>query len=286
MDNTIQKLSEFHAIAKGAKKFVVEYILANVDDVVFMNLENIAEKIGISPSTITRTASAIGFAGFPDLQENLRKFVRSTRTPTERLESLTFKEGSLGIHESFAVDEANVQRTLSMNSDLIIEKAIDELIKARRVYLLATRSSYGVLSFMSVILAQIRPDVIMLEENYGNMVEHLLDITAEDLILALSLPRYSKVVVDVLQGARKSGCRILSISDQPSSLLASLSDTSLFVPYESSSFFNSTVSSMALVNAILTGVNTKLGKKALERLQRHNDLLKQTKGISWKVESV
>lgn len=276
---TLQRISEFHASAKGAKRTVAEYILSHTGDVVFMTLEEVAAVIGVSPATITRTASAMGFMGYPDLQEKLRAYVKSAMSPVERLREREFCAGSLGVRESFAIDEANLSRTLSMNDNPSLSDAIGALANAEKVYLLATRSSYCVLSFISVVLSQIRGNVVLLSEANGIIAEQLMNVTQKDVVLAFSLPRYSRVVVDALQYVKRSGCRIVTISDSSTSPLSVLADIALYVPYESGSYFNSNVSSMALANALITGVNTELGEQATQRLHHHDELLKYTNSV-------
>ncbi len=273
MNEFQQRVLTFYQKAKRAKRIVAEFFLMHSEEVAFLTLEELAQKIGVSAATITRTSSEMGFHGYPGLQEEIRKSILRGLAPIERLERQVIAKDSLGYRESIAIDQQNVSLLLSMNDDETIESCIEALATSPRIYLTATRSSYGSISFLGIILGQIRPDVHVLSEDEGRMTEQILDIRANDLLVALSLPRYARSVLDTMQEANDKNCKIISISDAPTSPLAKLSDISLFVPYESYSFFNSTVSVLALFNALVTGVNIRLGSDALCRLQEHGKLI-------------
>jgi DNA-binding MurR/RpiR family transcriptional regulator len=275
MNEFHQKVNAFYQTAKRAKRVVAEFFLTHPEEAAFMTLDEIAARTGVSPATITRTATEIGFKGYPDLQEEIRKSVRRSLAPVERLETKTLPEGSLGYRESIAIDQQNLSALASLNDDASIEKAIELLSTAPQVHLTGSRSSYSPVSFLGFMLAQIRPRVRVITENEGRIPEQVLDVEQGDLLLAIALPRYAKTVVDTMKEAKNRGCQIISVSDSSTSPLSQLSDISLFVPYESYSFFNSTVSALALFNALVTGVNVRLGASALKRLQEHGALMEQ-----------
>ena len=278
MASVYQSIVLYCKRARGAKKVASEFFLAHADDVAFMTLEDIAQQTGVSMSTICRTAAEIGYKGYPELQDALRKRIRQGLAPVERLRRANLPEGSWGYKESIAMDEQNIGGLLSLNSPSAVERAISMLVEAPVVCTLATRSSYGVLSCFNLLLSQIRPGVRMLCETEGRMTESLLDLHERDVVLAVSMPRYASVVLEAMSEAAEQKCRIISISDGPSSPLAALSEVALFSPLNSYSFFNSTAATLVLLNALLTGVNVGLGDAAKKRLQKHGELLKR-----WKV---
>ena len=127
MNEFHQKVNAFYQTAKRAKRVVAEFFLTHPEEAAFMTLDEIAARTGVSPATITRTATEIGFKGYPDLQEEIRKSVRRSLAPVERLETKTLPEGSLGYRESIAIDQQNLSALASLNDDASIEKAIELL---------------------------------------------------------------------------------------------------------------------------------------------------------------
>lgn len=275
MNEFQRKVSDFYKNSKRSKRIVCEFFLKHADEIAFMTLDQIAARTGVSPATITRTASEIGFKGYPGLQEEVQKSIKRNLAPVERLEKTNLPQGSLGYRESIAIDQRNLCQLLALNNNQTIEDAITMLSNAPKVCLTASRSSYSTISFLGFMLAQIRPNVQVLTEDEGRIPEQILDLNKDDLLFAVALPRYAKIVIETIKQARQKGCSIISVSDGPTSPLSLILDISLFVPYESYSFFNSIVSTLALFNALVTGVNNYLGEKARIRLEAHNELIEQ-----------
>lgn len=273
MNEQLKRISTFCRGSRGSRLIVGNFFLSHLESIAIMTLEDISRQTGVSPSTITRTASEIGFSGYHGLQEEVREVIRRSMAPTERLENTKLAEGALGYRESLIVDQSNISRVLGMNSEEAIVRAISLLCDAPRVFLAASRSSYGPISFMSFILAQIRPGVNVIREDEGRTAEQILDLNHGDLLLAMTLPRYSKLVVDLAEEGVTRGCKLISVSDSPASPLAHFASAALYIPYESFSFFNSCVCAMALFNALATEVGIRFGDAAIDRLKQHNELL-------------
>ena len=273
MNDLLRRISDFCKASKGSKLIVGRFFLSNLESVAMMTLDDISRQTGVSPSTVTRTASEIGFEGYHDFRGAVRDMVRRGMAPADRFKSSAIPKGALGYKESLLIDQENLSRVLAMNGDQVIEEAISLLCGAPRIFLAGSRSSYGTVSFMSFVLAQIRPGVNVTREDEGRIAEQIMDLCEGDLLLAITLPRYSKLLVDLAEEGAARGCIVLSVSDSPASPLVRLAKVSLYAPYDSYSFFNSCVSVLALFNALATGVARKLGDPALERLKRHNEIL-------------
>ncbi len=273
MNDMLRRGSAYCREARGSRLVAGRFFLSNLESVAMMTLEDISRQTGVSPSTVTRTASELGFDGYHGFRQEVREMVRRGRAPSERLESARLPEGALGYRESLDYDRENLARVLSMNREETIEEAISMLADAPRVLLAGSRSSFGPVSFMSIVLAQIRPGVEVIREDEGRTVEQVMDLEDGDLLLAITLPRYSRLIIGLAEEGVSRGCSLVSVSDSPASPLAHLARASLYVPYESFSFFNSCVCAMALFNALATGVGIRLGDSALERLKEHNRLL-------------
>src|SRR3954463_5904945 len=55
-------------------------MLGMFPDVAFLSTSEIAEQTGVSQPTVTRLATALGFAGFPEFRAALREVVLSSRS--------------------------------------------------------------------------------------------------------------------------------------------------------------------------------------------------------------
>lgn len=273
------KVAEFYRYSKGAKRKAAEFFLLHSDEVAFMTLEQISAQTGVSPSTVTRTATEIGYHGFPGLLRAARNSVRRDMAPLERLNRAPIPEGSSGFYESLETDRRNIETLFLINEAAVINRTVEMLAAASKVYLFTSRTSYGAMSFFAYVLGQIRPNVVLLTEAEGRLVDEMMDIAPDEVFFLADLPRYSKVAAACAREAHETACRLISVTDGPDSPIARYSDITLFVPYVSYSFFNTNVSTMALYNALATAVNLKLKDDSLPRLERHNSLLQRFKTL-------
>jgi len=58
-----------------SQKDVAQYVVDHLDEVAFHTAEELARRANTSSSTVVRFAQALGFEGFPELQEADRKSV-------------------------------------------------------------------------------------------------------------------------------------------------------------------------------------------------------------------
>jgi len=259
----------------GAKREVAVFTLSNPDAVAFMTIDEVAGAVGVSASTVSRAATEMGYRGFPEMQEEVRIFLKQRLLPTERLERASVADGSFSFKQSMSKDMDSIKRTAEMLSEETFDQAVKLLCEARKVHVIGMRSQYGAASFFSLVLAQSRGNIQLITLNEGRYPEQLLEITSEDVMVAISFPRYAKLTVSVVEEAERIGCKVIGITDGHLSPVGLLADIVIPTEYESQSFFNSTVATNAVLNALATGVALANKAEALKQVERHSDICKR-----------
>jgi DNA-binding MurR/RpiR family transcriptional regulator len=69
IDKIIQRLETM----SNGQRLLGEYLLSDSSGVVVSTAKEVADKVGLSESTVVRFAKELGYRGFPDLKRNLRK---------------------------------------------------------------------------------------------------------------------------------------------------------------------------------------------------------------------
>lgn len=273
-----ERVAVYYKNSKGAKRKAAEFILLNASEVAFMNAEQIAAQSGVSPSTVTRCVTEMGFDGYYDFLSALRDSFKRRMAPKERLEERLGSDGTgevFGFRESLESDSQNLEKVLSLNSSENIRLTVDVLKSTPKINLFTSRSSYPTLSLFALILSRIRPGVHMLTESEGRLPEELVDVEPDDLFFVTNLPRYAKITLDCAEFAQERGCKVIAVTDSPDSPLVRYASTALYVPYDSYSFFNSHLASLALYNGLAAALSIQVGDSSLERLERHDALVKR-----------
>jgi DNA-binding MurR/RpiR family transcriptional regulator len=256
----------FQYLTKTQKQ-IAEFLLNNAEEAAFQSISGLAEALNTSTSNIFRLAKAIGYSGYPDLQKDLQKKIRQKISPVKALENSRQKDKGKDIYSIiFDMDAKNLASTQELNSKETIDRAVKEIIAARRIGLVGFRSSQSIAFLLSFFLGRVRKNCELLDNWFGNLTNYLVNYGPKDLLVGISFPRYSRQTLEVLKYGKQAGCKVISVTDNPVSPVGQISDLVLLAGHKTSTYFNSFSSAVTLVNCLVAGVSLK-NKKSLEVLK-------------------
>ncbi|HEY4999251.1 MAG TPA: MurR/RpiR family transcriptional regulator, partial [Usitatibacter sp.] len=122
-----------------SQKDVAQYIVDHLDEAAFQTAEELARRANTSSSTVVRFSQALGFEGFPELQQAARDEYRrrvgggglaaETLTAAAPLFSLDHTE----FEAALAADHVNVEDTAHKLSRSDVDAAVDAIVSAEKV---------------------------------------------------------------------------------------------------------------------------------------------------------
>ena len=252
--------SGIDGFSKGQKR-IAFYILENYDKAAFMTASKLGQLAEVSESTVVRFASELGYDGYPSMQRALQEMIRSRLTSTQRIRAA----GDLLARQDLlsAVIQADIDKLRQMSGGADqreFDRVVDQLLDCRHIYILGVRSSSFVAGYLNFYMHLLTENVTLVQSNAaGEIFEQLLRIGPEDVMLAISFPRYSKVTLNTVKFAQDRGATIVAITDNKLSPLYQMSDEALLAPCEMISFVDSMVAPLSLVNALLIAIGRRLG---------------------------
>ncbi|HBL84192.1 MAG TPA: N-acetylmannosamine kinase [Clostridiales bacterium] len=256
--------------SKGQRR-IAAYILVNYDRAAYMTATRLGKVVGVSESTVVRFALELGFEGYPELQEAIRSFAKRKLTSLQRItigdERISDNDILTSVMES---DIANLKSTMQNLNNAAFKKTVESLLTAKNIYIIGVRSSSSLASFLAFYFSLIFPNVKLINTNTGEVIEQLLWIGSEDVIIGISFPRYSKRTVDAMRFAslRKATC--VAITDSDESPIAMFGDHVLVAKNDITSFVDSLVAPMSIINALIVSVGRAKDKeiaKTFEELE-------------------
>lgn len=248
-----------------AQRRLAEFILAQPHRVAFMTAAELGQAVGVSESTVVRFATALGYDGYPDMQRELQEAVWSQLSTRDRLElARAAPAGTTVLDQVLREDLDNLRATLRETSREAFQRAVDALHDARHVYLAGFRSAATVAHYLAFYLSFLRKDVYRLHEA-GEVFEQLVTLSPDDLVVAISFPRYARLALDVAEFARERGARTLAITDSVLAPIARLADIVLVARSQLTSYVDSLAAPLSLAAALLTA----LALKDRQRTQQH-----------------
>ena len=216
-----------------------------------MTAAELGGAVGVSESTVVRFAAQIGFAGYPDLQKNLREMLKSRLTSVQRMETARQSEDISYIDYALTADADMIKKTLETVSREAFSGAVDAINRARKIYILGVRSSAAIAGFAALYMGFLYDIVLIDTSATSEMFEQMLRINGDDILLAFSFPRYSSRTVNAIKFALSRGAEIISITDSVMSPIASLATYLLLAESSMVSFVDSLTAPLSLVTALI-----------------------------------
>jgi DNA-binding MurR/RpiR family transcriptional regulator len=258
------------------QKRITNYLLSNKYEASFLTADEMAAEIGTASSTIVRFAKDIGYSGYPGLQKDLRKLVIKKINYIGQLEKarkFAPPEEETVISLSLMKDLANMHKLIEMRDEEKIRRFVDIFISSRRRFIIANRSAFSVGHIFFYEIRKIIPSVFLLNNLDGGIYDFISEINTEDVVVAISFPRYAKLTINFAEYSKKKGSKVISITQNKISPLFKVSEVSLFCPYEGPTFLNSNVAVMALINAIISEIFNRSRNSSIQLLENEESIL-------------
>ncbi len=264
------------AVSLGAKaRDALGRMLDMVGDPALLSITTLGEALGVNPSTLTRLATALGYPGFPGLQQVL---LSASMTAPGAFYSRRAASALSGDASSRAAatrlcheNQANIDRFIDRFDEAAFDAAVALLVSAPRVVVHGIRQFHSVASFLVYGLRMIRSDVALLDNGGLGVAEGLAALSPGDVLLSTSCAPYSAQVAEVAAVARRSGLVTVALTDRPTSPLVATSRAAILVDHDSSFLSNSigafVVAAECLINAC-AAADPKAARAALRQRDR------------------
>lgn len=251
-----------------SQKDVAQYIVDHLDEVAFQTAEELARRANTSSSTVVRFSQALGFHGFPDLQDAARdEYRRRVEARVGPASGGTEAEPLFGLDQSpgeasIAADHLAVEETARRVSRSVLDAAVEEIGKADRVIIVAADqvAYFGTYFRHLLMLLGIPTDIVASHAQEGRARLARLDENA--VLIGITAGRAHPLVVRSLQLARHRRATTIAITDATLSEAAKLAQHSLFYSSNSPSFVRSHVALLSLLQAMAQGVYANDGARA------------------------
>ena len=248
------------SFSKGQKR-IAGYILENYDKAAFMTASKLGKLVGVSESTVVRFASELGYDGYPSMQRALQEMIRSRLTSTQRIQAagdLLDRQDLLGAVLQSDIDK--LREFVGEADRREFDNVVERIMQARHIYILGVRSSSFVAGYLNFYMHLLCENVTLVQSNAaGEIFEQLFRIGPEDVMIAISFPRYSKVTMNTVKFAQDRGASIIAVTDNELSPVYQMSDAALLAPCEMISFVDSMVAPLSLINALLVALAHRMG---------------------------
>lgn len=257
-----------------AERRLARVLLASYPIAGLESLARFADRAGVSPPTVTRFIGKLGFRGYPDFQDRLRQEVQARlSSPLARYEPEANGRPPSTLDPAFDAFQRGLRATLDLIPEREFEEVADLLAdRRRRVLVLGGRVSGMLARYLASQLHLLRPGVRLIDPDRSQPVQELVDMRKRDLVVAFDFRRYQgDTVRSALVAAERGGTVVLFTDPWLSPASASARHT-LVTSVETTAPFDSMVSALAVVEALVAAVLDRLGQQAQTRMRRLEEL--------------
>jgi len=263
-----------------SQRRIMQYIVDNYEEAIFLTASQLAHSVGVSEATVVRLAQALGFDGYPGMQSKFREGLQDRLSTVTRLEHTVDHVRQVGdvVVKVLQEDIQNLSQTLRNLPIEVFEQAVTDIEKAKRIFVVGLRGAHAPALTLATYLRFLGKQAQLLMPGHGELWDILQGLQKTDLVIGISLPRYTSVTVEVLEHARRQRARVGAITDSPLSPLARHAHWVLTARCRLDSFIESFTAATSLINALLTAMSIQKPGKTL-RILREREALWEEKGV-------
>lgn len=254
-----------------SQKDVAQYIVDHLDEAAFQTAEELARRASTSSSTVVRFSQALGFEGFPELQQAAREEYR--RRPSEGAAAPVvaplFSLDQTEFETALATDHVNVEETARKLSRSEMEAAVEAISTAEKVLIAGTDQMAFFASYLRhlLMLLDIRAEVVASPSQEA--LGRLSRIDETTLVIGLSAGRPHPLIARTMKLARHRKAATLAITDATLSEVAKLARMRLYYSSNSPAYVRSHVALLSLIQALAYGVYARDAQQYETRIKAY-----------------
>ena len=246
-----------------SQKDVARYIVDHLDEAAFQTAEELARRANTSSSTVVRFSQALGFDGYPELQQAAIEEYRH-----KVAEGAANGNGGGGaaalfnfdhseFEASLGADYANIEETARNLTREQIEASVSALATTRRVLIVGVEQMAFFASYLRHLLGLLDVRAEIVTSPSQDHIQKLSRMDEDTLLVVLTAGRAHPLILRALKLARHRRARTLSITDATLSDVAEHSELMLYYSSNGPSYIRSNAALMGLVQALAHGVYSR-----------------------------
>ncbi|WP_425253394.1 MurR/RpiR family transcriptional regulator [Janthinobacterium sp. NFX145] len=267
-----------HVLAGGSasQRQIADYLLRNQMRVTALGIEELADSCQVSTATISRFARDIGQKNYSAMRGAMAETLQSLLQPVDKLRRTIERRAraTSPVTQSLEYAAANIAATSDALSPHAMQAVVRRLTRARVVYVMGFGLSANLAGMLVQHLQPFCPHVVEVVGIGGSEVAagHLVNLTAHDVLVVISFPRYTLDCIGLASFARDRGACIVALTDSPASPLAELADHALYAQSTHPVLPSSASTALAMIEALAVALMVS-NKKNVEKAARLSDVI-------------
>jgi DNA-binding MurR/RpiR family transcriptional regulator len=267
VEGLMQRIAEQFDALPRQQQAVARYVEEHRSSIMLQRVNEVAQGAGVHPSAVVRFAQRFEYTGYTEMQAVFRTEHTEQATPIRSYQQRIRRviEGTAERMEpaQMAVrfidaSRAGLDELASEFDAKSFEEAVDLLVKADTIYVVAVRRSFSIASYIAYALQHTHKRVQLVNGLGGMYREQMRSINKNDVLIAISFPPYGKETLYCARIATQHRAKVLAITESAMGPLARDASVVLKVREGSAFAFRALTSTICLCQALFVALAYKL----------------------------
>lgn len=214
MADVIKQIREIYPQLSSAKKAAASYFLNNYQALQFATVTELAERIGVSDTTIINLCADLGYSGYSGFKKAVRADILAESAQVQPPADIS---GETGLTKLRSVCASAIQAFSDTFYDTengnAILKSAQMLADAKTVYAIGFWSSSALAQELCLQLRRKGRRAEAIYPSLGDYIDKVLQITKEDVVILYDFARYLTGLDEICLLLQKQGVPIILITD-------------------------------------------------------------------------
>ena len=251
---------------------ILDYISQNTEEVLFLSIGQLANRLQLADATVSRFVRHVGCADYRELRQLVKRQSAAGPGPAAKMAETLNRETGFTLDAWMRRQQLLLQKTLEeLRSDQFAQ-AVRAVQEARHVWIHAKNASASPGQLLFFRARRLGIPVTLLPSGGSELLEGLAQVQKDDLVILFCLSKLSREGQTILDYSREAGFRTLSFSGRSYVPADEQADINLFVSRGEPNEYHSMTAPSALVDALIVALSESMGTEAGLRLERLHQL--------------
>ena len=270
---------EWDALTPEAQK-AARYVLENPRDVGVFTVREIANAANVKPNTVVRMAAQLGCETYDEFREPFREALRQGQDSfpdrARWLQGMR-KQGDMGGLYADMVTSAlrNIEETFASIEEVDLKSAAETIWQSRNVYTMGVGVNNSNARNFTYLASTGMVQFHAIPRSGSTAEDDIAWADQRDTLIAITCQPYRREVIEIVHMAKEQGMRVIGISDSMASPILRVADHGFVLAVDTPQFFPSSVSTIALLETLLSFVIASASDKIVERVETFHNRRRQ-----------
>lgn len=265
-------------ILQSAEKKAADFIQSNPGEIANSTIVDIASKAKCSEATIVRLSKRLGYEGFLDLKADFANVTKEHYLEYEEVNEMD--DVITVVKKVFDSSITAINDTFDIMNRIEFEKALDVILSANKIMFCGVGDA-------ALVAKEAYQRFTRIGQNCYTSIDCDIQLilssqlNKNDVLVAISYSGRSQSVVKAVKIAKKSGAKVIAITNFPISPLTKKSDiilqTAVFSKYATGEVISKRIVELCIIESLFINYLLKKGQPVMDTLIKSNEVIKINK---------